>query len=123
MEVEAMHYTSTTPFTPDLDHVILVLGIQRFAGYVGPAMQGVPVSEWGLTEHEIARIAAGPHGSVGVYLVDSQYAGFDTSEWVVFCECGHTSGHRLLSQAQAAHDDHANVVRAPRIHTADMLES
>lgn len=117
-----MHYTSTTPTMPDLDHVIAVLGLERFSAYVGPAMQGVPVSEWGLTDREIARIAAGPHGQIGVYLLDNDYYGFAVQEWTVECECGATFSDRLLSNAMRGHDDHAGH-HVSHIHTADLLDS
>lgn len=104
------------PYTPDIDHVVRVIGKERFA-----ACLSLPVADWGLTPDEIAAIRRGPHGKRAVYPVDGEYMGFETSEWVVACECGITFTHMLLSNAQREHDDHAGTA-VSHIHTADMLD-
>ena len=110
-----MHYTTTTPLS--LDHVLDVIGKDRFV-----AQFHMPIEEWDITPYESARLKVGPHGAIGVYLVDSTYMGFDMSEFIVECECGDKFAARLLSQAQAQHDAHSGYVAASRVHTAELLE-
>lgn len=110
-----MQYTTTTPLS--LDHVLDVIGKDRFVENFH-----LPISEWGLTEHECARLKAGPHGQIGVYLVDSEYMGMPFSEIIVQCECGAQFADRLLSGAQRQHDEHTGYVAQSHVHTADILE-
>jgi hypothetical protein len=114
-----MQYSSETQPALDLDHVIDVLGPTKVIYYF---THDIPVSEWELSDHQIERLARGPHGCTGVALLDDS-DGLGSAEWEVRCECGHMTYHRLLSQARAAHDSHAKVAPVRRIHTADMLES
>jgi len=111
-----MHYTSTTPTLPDLDHVIAVIGLDRLLANLGK-----PVAEWGLTPDECERIRRGPHGQRGVYFLDSEYYGFTVQEWSVECECGTVFADRLLSNAMSAYDAHAGTV-VSHVHTAQLLE-
>lgn len=110
-----MHYTTNTPL--DLDHVLTVIGKDRFV-----AQFHLPVEEWDITPYESARLKAGPHGSLGVYFVDSDYMGIQLTDVVVQCECGEQFADRLLSQAQAKHDAHSGYVAASHVHTAQVLE-
>jgi hypothetical protein len=109
-----MHYTSTTP--PDLDHVLNVIGQDRFI-----ANFGSPVSEWGLTEEECERIKHGSHGQRAVYLLDKEVWGFRSAEWHVECECGVSFSDRLLSVALKGHDDHTGNTISHTM-TAQLLE-
>lgn len=110
-----MHYTTTTPLS--LDHVLDVIGKDRFV-----AQFHMPIEEWDITPYESARLKAGPHGALGVYLVDSDYMGIEFSEFTVECECGEKFTARLLSQAQALHDAHTGYVAPSHTHTAQLLE-
>lgn len=109
-----MHYTTSTPL--DLDHVLAVIGKDRFI-----AQFHLPVEEWDITPYESARLKAGPHGSLAVYFVDTDYMGIEFTEVVVECECGEQFADRLLSQAQRKHDDHSGYVAASHVHTAEIL--
>lgn len=113
-----MQYSSTTPYIPDIDHVIAVIGKERFAANLGK-----PVTDWGLTDDECARIKRGPHGEKRVYILDSEWYGQSFSDWVVECECGLEFPNRLLSRALDAHDRHAGVAAVSHVHTRELLES
>jgi len=113
-----MHYSRSTPLDLDLDHVVNVIGIERFAANLDK-----PVTDWGLTVDECDRIRRGPHGARYVYLLDVAYFGTVTSDWTIECECGQQFAHRLLSGVMAKHDAHAGTAKVSHIHTADMLDS
>lgn len=113
-----MQYTSTTPLPIDPDHVVNVLGRDRFTRCLA-----LPVSEWGLTTDEIERLKRGPHGQKSVYILDTEYMGFTVSLWQIECECGHKITDRLVSHALRAHDTHAGIAATSHIHTAEMLEA
>lgn len=110
-----MQYTTVTP--PSLDHVLTVIGKDRFI-----AQFDTPMHEWDLTPNEIARIKAGPHGQLAVYFLDTEYMGFPFTEVVIECECGQKFAERLLSEAQRQHDAHTGYIPESHIHTAQLLE-
>lgn len=111
-----MQYTTETPL--DLDHVLTVIGKDRFMQHFHK-----PIADWGLTDNEIARLRVGPHGEIATYLVTRDLWGFDESVMVVECECGEKFEDRLLSSAMTAHDDHAGKAKHNWAITADMLEA
>jgi hypothetical protein len=113
--------------TLDINHVIEVVGEQRFID----ALQ-LPDDEFhsvflrSLTPNETARLNAGPHGRIAVYLVDTEIpwddAIFTISEFIIDCECGERFTSRLLSLAQEKHDNHSGRVAVSHVHTAQLLE-
>ena len=111
-----MNYRTETPL--DVEHVIAVIGHERLL-----SLFHLPVSEWGLTDREITRIKAGPHGYIAVYLVNDEFMGFPLDEMTVECECGDKFAARLLSHAMREYDTHAGNAPISHTITAEMLEA
>lgn len=109
-----MQHTTHTP--PTLDHVLAVIGKDRFVRQFD-----LPFDQWDLTPREMLRIKVGSHGEMGVYLVDSEYAGITLTDVTVECECGELFSDRLLSRAQAQYDAHIGRAAVSHTHTAEIL--
>lgn len=110
-----MQHTSHTP--PPLDHVIAVIGHDRFT-----ANFHKPIEEWDLTADECDRIAKGPHHAHSITLVETESFGFADAYWQVRCECGNTYTGRLYSDAIRVHEDHAHIAPISHVHTREILE-
>lgn len=112
-----MQHTTSTPL--DIDHVIAVIGRQRFIDNFH-----LPMEEWGLTDREMARLAHPEidHAVVRWYSHTVElFEGHPVEFIVAECSCGQSVEGVTYREVYSQHDRHTGW-QAVHVHTADMLE-